>query len=96
VPQVLCRSVQAKVLARRGDDERAEELAREAAAMVETTDFPDLQAQTLLSLAEVLRLGGSVEEARSLVDRAHALYAKKGNVAAVRRMVQHVNSDGRR
>jgi class 3 adenylate cyclase/tetratricopeptide (TPR) repeat protein len=96
VPQVLCRSVRAKVLARRGNAERAEELGREAAAMVQTTDFPDLQAQTLLSLAEVLRFGGVTEEARSLVDRAHALYAKKENVAAVRRMVQHVNSDGRR
>ena len=96
VPQVLCRSVRAKVLARQGAADQAERLAREAAAMVETTDFPDLQAQTLLSLAEVLRIGGAEEEARSFVDRAHALYAKKENVAAVRRMVQHVNSDGRR
>jgi ATP/maltotriose-dependent transcriptional regulator MalT len=96
VPQVVCRSVRAKVLARRGEDERAQKLGREATAMVEMTDFPDLQAQALLSLAEVLRFGGSAEEAQSLVDRARALYAKKENVAAVRRMVQHVNSDGRR
>jgi ATP/maltotriose-dependent transcriptional regulator MalT len=96
VPQVLCRSVQAKVLARRGEAERAEKLAREAAAMVETTDFPDLQAQTLVSLAEVLEYAGTTEEARSLVDRAHALYTKKENVAALRRMVQYVNSHGRR
>jgi class 3 adenylate cyclase/tetratricopeptide (TPR) repeat protein len=95
VPQVVCRSVRAKVLARRGDDERARELGREAAGMVEMTDFPDLKAQTLLSLAEVLRLAGAAEEARSFVDQARALYTKKENIAAVRRMVQHVNSDGR-
>jgi ATP/maltotriose-dependent transcriptional regulator MalT len=96
VPQVVCRSVRAKVLARRGDDERAQELGREAAGMVEMTDFPDLKAQTLLSLAEVLRFAGAAEEARSFVDQARALYTKKENIAAVRRMVQHVNSDGRR
>ena len=38
VPQILWRSVRAKILARRG--EPGEELAREAAPLVEHTDFP--------------------------------------------------------
>ena len=39
-PQVLWRSVRAKVLAKRGQLEQAEKLAREAAELVEGTDFP--------------------------------------------------------
>ena len=46
--------MRAKLFAKRGETDRAEELAREGTAMVEEMDFPDLQALTLLSLAEVL------------------------------------------
>jgi predicted ATPase len=96
VPQVLCRSVRAKVLARRGELDRAEELAREAAALVESTDFADLQALTFLSLAEVLESTAKTEESALLIDRAQEIYMKKGNVVAGRRIVPEVNTDGRR
>jgi ATP/maltotriose-dependent transcriptional regulator MalT len=95
VPQVLCRSVRAKVLARRGKLDQAEELAREAAAMVESTDFPDLQALTLLSLAEVLESTAKTEESARLIDRAQEIYEKKGNIVAGTRMVREFNTDGR-
>jgi ATP/maltotriose-dependent transcriptional regulator MalT len=95
-PQVLWRSVRAKVLAKRGELGRAEELAREAAALVESTDFPDLQAVAFQSLAEVLELTGNREEAAELVGRAQAIYERKGNVVAARRMVREANTNGRR
>jgi ATP/maltotriose-dependent transcriptional regulator MalT len=94
VPQALCRCVRAKLLARRGELDRAEEVAREAAAMVEGMDFPDLQALTLLSLAEVLDTVGKRAESAQTVNRAQALYERKGNVAAGRRMVSEINSEG--
>ena len=96
VPQVLWRSVRAKVLARGGKLDQAEELAREAAAMVESTDFPDLQAVTSLSLAEVLESTGKTEEAAELIVRAQAIYERKGNVVAVSRMVREVTTNWRR
>jgi hypothetical protein len=87
--------VRAKLFARHGEAERAEELAREAVAMVEGMDFPDLQALTLLSLAEVLDAAGKGADSAEFSDRAQALYEKKGNVAAGRRMVSETNTEGR-
>jgi tetratricopeptide (TPR) repeat protein len=95
VPQALLRSVRAKVLARRGELDQAEGLARDAVALVESTDFPDLQAGTFLSLAEVLESAGKTEEAARLTDRARELYERKGNVVAARRMVRSINTNGR-
>jgi class 3 adenylate cyclase/tetratricopeptide (TPR) repeat protein len=95
VPQALCRCVRAKLFARHREADRAEELAREAVGMVEGMDFPDLQALTLLSLAEVLDAAGKGGESSEIVDRAQALYEKKGNVAAGRRMVSETNTEGR-
>jgi class 3 adenylate cyclase/tetratricopeptide (TPR) repeat protein len=85
VPQVLWRSVRAKVLAGRGELERGDELAREAVSLVEDTDFPDLQASTSCDLAEVLVRAGSDEEARHLVARARELFERKGNLVAAER-----------
>ena len=95
VPQALCRCVRARLFARHGEADRAEELAREATALVEEMDFPDLQALTLLCLAEVLDAGGKGAESAEIVTRARALYEKKGNVAAGRRMVSETNTEGR-
>jgi class 3 adenylate cyclase/tetratricopeptide (TPR) repeat protein len=82
VPQVLWRSVRAKVFARRGDLEPAEELGREAVSHAAGTDFPDLKASTSLDLAEVLAAAGKTDEAEHLVARAKELYQQKGNVVA--------------
>jgi tetratricopeptide (TPR) repeat protein len=96
VPQAIWRSVRAKVLATRGELEEAETLGRQAAALVESTDFPDLQATTFLSLAEVLETAGKAKEAREFVDSAHALYEQKGNLVAAGRIVREANTKGRR
>jgi class 3 adenylate cyclase/tetratricopeptide (TPR) repeat protein len=85
VPQVVWRSVRAKALARDGDLEEGEELAREAAALVEHTDFPDLKASTSLDLAEVLTAAGKADEATALVAQAQELWERKGNVVAAER-----------
>ncbi len=66
VPQALCRCVRARITARSGNLDDAERLAREAAAMIADTDFPDLQAIVLLSHAEVLEAADRTDEAAQL------------------------------
>ena len=86
VAQAIWRSVRGKVLATRGEHAEAESLARQACELVESTDFPDLQATTFLSLADVLEMAGKGDEAKEFVERAQALYQQKGNLVAARRM----------
>jgi DNA-binding SARP family transcriptional activator len=80
--QVQWRGPRAKVLAVRGEAEEAERLAREAVALAERTDFLNMQAAALLDLAEVLRAGRRRREPAELVERARALYDRKGNRVA--------------
>jgi class 3 adenylate cyclase/tetratricopeptide (TPR) repeat protein len=83
---VVARSVLARLLARRGKLDAAERLAREAVALAEKTDFINLRADALLSLCEVVRLGGAEEEARRLGREALGLYERKGNLASAQAM----------
>jgi hypothetical protein len=48
----------------------------------------------LVSLAEVLDAAGKGDESAEIVARAQALYERKGNVAAGRRIVSEVNTEG--
>ena len=82
VTQVLWRTARARAIAHR-DRKTAEALAREALAMAQATDYPDLEARALLSVAEVV---GAGEEASGLRENARRLYEEKGNVAAVTRL----------
>ena len=82
---VQWRAVQAKLLARRGDVEQAEALAREAVALAGETDFLVLHADALMDLAEVLRLAGREDESTPVVEQALALYEQKGNVVGAER-----------
>ena len=77
--QVKWRSIRAIVLARRGEAEEAERLAREAVYRVNKTDQLDSRAEARVDLAEVLRLGGRGGEAARELDRAITLYREKGN-----------------
>jgi tetratricopeptide (TPR) repeat protein len=79
---ILWRRVRAKLLARRGDVEEAERLAREATERAARTDLLDDHAQALADLAEVLRLGGRPEESATVVEEAIQLHEQKGNSAA--------------
>jgi Flp pilus assembly protein TadD len=77
--QVRRRAAQAKVLVRRGELAEAETLAREAVSLTAGTQFPDWRADTLLDLAEVLRVAGRPEEANAAARDALRLYEAKGN-----------------
>jgi class 3 adenylate cyclase/tetratricopeptide (TPR) repeat protein len=83
--QAQWRAEWAKVLARRGEAEEAEQLAREAVKLVETTDMSDWQGQFYMGLAEVLRLAGRPKEAKAAVEEASGRYGAKGNVVAYQR-----------
>jgi tetratricopeptide (TPR) repeat protein len=79
------REVRAKVLARRGEFELAETVAREAVAMMEQTDSTGSQADAWFALAEVLKLADRDEEAAEAAARAADLYERKGIVPKVTR-----------
>jgi class 3 adenylate cyclase/tetratricopeptide (TPR) repeat protein len=83
--QMFWRQVRAKALARRGEDDAAEALAREAVALAEPTDALDMRADALVDLAEVLRLVGRKDEPKGVLEDALRLYERKGNVVSAAR-----------
>jgi len=83
--QVLWRTARAKILARRGEPEAAEALAREAVGIGEPTDLLGTRADALVDLAEVLVLAGRREDARAALDDASELYEQKRNRTALAR-----------
>ncbi len=83
LPQMLWRQVRGKLLARRGELQEGERLVREAVALAEETDMLNAHADALLDLAEVLALAG--QDARAELDRALALYERKGNLVMAER-----------
>ncbi len=83
--QAVWRAVRAKVLARRGLGNEAEELAREAVELLRGTDALALQAATLEDLAEVLALVGA-DGAREYLEEALDLVERKDDVASTERL----------
>ena len=83
--QIQWRGPMAKVLARRGEIEDAERLAREGVALAGPTDFLNVRASALLDLAEVLLADGRDDEAGAVVAAAAALFEQKGNVVGLAR-----------
>jgi class 3 adenylate cyclase/tetratricopeptide (TPR) repeat protein len=79
------RGAKAIVLARRGRQAEAEELARQAVAIAETTDFLNDQADACADLAEVLQLNGKADEAKAALEQALQRYERKGNLVMARR-----------
>ena len=82
--QVLWRSVRAKLDA---DESPASALtlAREAVALAETMESPNLLGDALSDLAVVLRIAGDAQ-ADAVARRAIEVYDRKGNVPAARRV----------
>ena len=80
--QVAWRAARSKILARRGELEEAERLAREAVELIAPTDALNMRAHALGSLAQVVAAAGRTEEAAEHTDEAVRLYETKGNVAA--------------
>jgi DNA-binding SARP family transcriptional activator/class 3 adenylate cyclase/tetratricopeptide (TPR) repeat protein len=77
---IMWRAVRAKVLARRGDLDGAEVLAREALELADGSDFLLAHANALVDLAEVLGLASRPHEAADALRRARDLYEQKGDV----------------
>ena len=81
--QMVWRQAGGKLLARRGEHEEAERLAREAVALGADTDMLNAHGDALLDLAEVLALAG--RDARAELEEALALYERKGNLVMAER-----------
>jgi class 3 adenylate cyclase len=83
ITQMLIRQVRAKILARRGDLDEAERLAREAVELALPTDSPEAKAASLRDLAIVLIAAGKRGEALEALDEARVLYEQKGHTVGV-------------
>jgi DNA-binding SARP family transcriptional activator len=77
--------VHAKVLARLGEVDNAERSAREALNLVTRTDALNRHGDSLLALAEILRLQDRENEADEQIREALRLYEQKGNVVSAER-----------
>jgi DNA-binding SARP family transcriptional activator len=82
---VLSRQARARVIAHHGRLAEAETLAREACALAHKTDAPELQADALMDLANVLRLSARTSEARSAAMQALHLYVGKEHIVGADR-----------
>ncbi len=76
--QLRWRSVQAKILARRGAFDEAEILAGEVMERSATTDLLQLRGDLHLDMAEVLRMAGRIAESEGHIREALELYERKG------------------
>jgi predicted ATPase len=76
--QAMWRGVKAKIAAGRGETAEAVTLAREAVAVIGTTDDVSVRAEALLDLAEVLHAAGADDEAAKAAEEARAFCRKKG------------------
>src|SRR5262245_44932576 len=82
--QGLLRSVRAKILAREGQLDQAVDVARQAVAIAEPTDFLFLQAFVLDGLGQVLQLSGLPDEADAALAEAVRVCEEKGFVVGAR------------
>ena len=71
--EVEWRCARARILAHRGDGDRAEALAREAVAKAGESDFLEVQANAALVLAEALAACGRASEASAAAQEALGL-----------------------
>jgi class 3 adenylate cyclase len=84
--QMLWRQVRAKVLGRRGDEDGAERLAREAIALADSTEMLNAQADAYADLGEVLLLVERADEAAEAFEHALERYARKENLVMAERV----------
>ena len=86
--QALWRAVRAPILARSGNFDTAEQLARSGVELTRRTESPVLQAEAMTELAHVLMLAGKTSAARAAVVDAIALHRSKGNVTGESQCVE--------
>jgi tetratricopeptide (TPR) repeat protein len=89
---ILLQSARARVLARRGMADEAEQLSRAAAREAEGSDDVNSRADVLTHLAEVLRRAGDPAGADEALTRAVELYESKGNVAQAKPLRSRTSS----
>ena len=82
VTQAMWRATRARVLARRGELEAAERLAREAVGVLADSESIVDRGGAALALAEVLQRAGRAGEAAALAEEAAVLFERKGNVVS--------------
>jgi tetratricopeptide (TPR) repeat protein len=82
--QFLWRSVQAKLLARDGQHERADAILAEALELISGSDWVDWQGNGFMNLAEICQLRGRSADAIEALAQASARFAAKGNVVSAR------------
>jgi class 3 adenylate cyclase/tetratricopeptide (TPR) repeat protein len=83
--QAIWRCVQARLLARDGDLEEAERVARQAVDIMQGIESPDLHGDCLVTLAEVLAAAARPDDARAALLEAVDLYVLKGNLVSAER-----------
>jgi tetratricopeptide (TPR) repeat protein len=91
-PQVRLRTVRALILARRGETVAAEQLAREAVAIVDVTDYDEIRADAHAVQARVLEAAGKRDQAREAWQRAYELYQRKGVRLHVEQVREHLET----
>ena len=91
--RVMAAAAEALLLAQRGELEQAETLARTAVATAETrTDNVWWQADTHEDLATVLERAGRIDEARDALERALAIWERKGCLPCAARVREQIDS----
>jgi tetratricopeptide (TPR) repeat protein len=83
---MLWRQARARVLARRGEHDEAESLAREAVEIAETTEDLGSKAETRADLGEVLTLAGRPRDAAEALEQALVRFEAKENLVMAGRM----------
>jgi Tfp pilus assembly protein PilF len=81
----MWRWARARVVARRGRTADALALAREAVAMLDSSDSLVLQGDARIALAEVAQAAGRTSEAAQAVREALSCYERKGDVVSAAR-----------
>ncbi len=81
-PQMLWRQVRGKVLARRGELQEGERLAREAVALAEPSDNLRLRSMGLEDLVHILLAAGRPRDAIPAVEELVRLRERKGEPVA--------------
>jgi class 3 adenylate cyclase/tetratricopeptide (TPR) repeat protein len=96
VTQYKWRALRAKVLAREGDFEEGERLAREAVELVARTDYINGAGEAFWSLGDVLERAARPEEAKQAYTESVRVFGKKGNVVRAgqaRERLAHLESE---
>jgi DNA-binding SARP family transcriptional activator/predicted ATPase len=92
--QATWRSVGARILARRGQFDAGEVLAREAVQFTKRTDFVTTQADSLFDLGAVLDGAGRKVDSEAAVREALELYVEKGNIVSAERALSWLATRG--